>query len=106
MQTCLLCTQCFPPPDVIPPELGFICGNGNIEPTEACELPAKGCDDGEICTPGTCDACTGVRRTIFHPASGVPISITVATPQITNRAGVGTAIEAAHSSAPAPNPDR
>jgi hypothetical protein len=57
LQTCLLCTQCFPPPDVIPPELGFICGNGNIEPTEACELPAKGCDDGEICQPGTCDAC-------------------------------------------------
>lgn len=57
LQTCLLCQQCFPPPDVIPPELGFICGNGNIEPTEVCELPARGCGDGEICNPGTCDAC-------------------------------------------------
>jgi hypothetical protein len=57
LQTCLLCQQCFPPPDVIPPELGFICGNGNIEPTEVCELPARGCADGEICQPGTCDAC-------------------------------------------------
>ncbi len=58
LQVCLLCNQCFPPPDVIPPELGFICGNGNIEPTEVCELPARGCGDGEICQPVTCDACT------------------------------------------------
>ena len=27
----------------------FICGNGNIEPTEVCELPAAGCGDGELC---------------------------------------------------------
>jgi hypothetical protein len=57
LQVCLLCNQCFPPPDVIPPELGFICGNLNIEPTEVCEIPAIGCDTGQICNAATCDEC-------------------------------------------------
>jgi hypothetical protein len=57
LQTCLLCQECFPPPDIIPPETGFICGNLNIEPTEVCEQPAIRCGDGEVCAPLTCDQC-------------------------------------------------
>ncbi len=55
-QVCLLCNQCFPPPNIIPPQLSFICGNGNIEPGEVCELPAVGCGDGQICAPD-CKSC-------------------------------------------------
>ncbi len=64
-QVCLACNQCFPPPDIIPPQLGFICGNGNIEPGEVCELPAVGCGDGQICL-----ACTQCLQTPLPPVCG------------------------------------
>ena len=57
LQACLLCNQCFPPPDLVPPIVGNLCGNLVQEPIETCELPAMGCPDGDLCDPTTCQSC-------------------------------------------------
>ena len=41
------------------------CGNGNIEPTEVCELPSFGCGDGELCLQ-----CTQCVPTNLPPVCG------------------------------------
>jgi hypothetical protein len=57
LQVCLLCNECFPPPDLVPADFGNLCGNLIQEPLETCELPAMGCPDGDLCNPTTCMDC-------------------------------------------------
>jgi hypothetical protein len=83
LQVCALCQQCLPPPDVIPPELGFICGNTVVEPTESCEIVSIGCPVGHICNPTNCDECIPVTNS---PICG---NLSIESPEICELPSIG-----------------